>query len=103
MCDLIDDAWLANHMDEHGDYPIDWTDEQKDEAANQALHKCKNSARRNELLGDFWDNYDAIPLYSELMSDYEKNNETKNNIWRYLESEIIAQCAAIVETRGWKE
>jgi hypothetical protein len=103
MCDLIDHHWLVEHMDEYGDYPIEWDDNAKDGAADQALHNCQNHERLDECFVDFFKNKELKSLYMPNLSHEERANFTMNNIWPYIESEIVAQCASIVETRGWKK
>jgi hypothetical protein len=100
MSDLIDHQWLAGHMEKHGDDPQRWTDEQKDEAVNQALHQTNNFRRLvNESMIDFFSNHCLKPLYEAGHTPLQQNELTRNEIWGLLESDIVDQCREIERNR----
>jgi len=98
---ILQDYWLDQHMQENGDYPLDWDDAAKDEAANEALHgggaaeyECLKAA-----VEDFFGNHYLMGLYNNPDAD-EAIAEIKNNIWACIESDIHDQCEQILESRN---
>ncbi len=92
MCDLIDHQWLFDHMVKCGDDPLRWTNEQKDEAADQALHNCWNRERLAECMEDFFNNKCLEALYQSGHTPFQQAEIVRNEIWCCLESDIVDQC-----------
>ena len=100
MSDLIDPKWLAGHMEKHGNDPQRWTDEQKDEAASQALHDCQNFERlKAECFVDFFANHCLKALYEFCYEPFQQAEITRNEIWSCIESDIVDQCSEIERNR----
>jgi len=100
MSDLIDHQWLVAHMEKCGTDPMRWSNEQKDEAASQALHNCQNFERlKEECLADFFANKGLEALYQVGHAPFQQAEIVRNEIWSCLESDIVDQCYEIERNR----
>jgi hypothetical protein len=98
---ILNEVWLDRHMQENGDYPLDWDDAAKDESANEALHGGgrEEYEELQKALADFFGNHGLIGLYNN-PDEQEAINEVKSNIWAAIESSIVDQAEQIVESRN---
>ena len=98
---ILQDYWLDQHMHEHGDYPLDWDDAAKDEAANEALHggRLNQHEALKAAMVDFFGNHELSPLYNN-PDPAEAIRELRNNVWGIIESDIHDQCLQILESRN---
>jgi hypothetical protein len=88
-------------MRENGDYPLDWDDAAKDEAANEALHggDREEYEELRKAMIDFFQNHCLIAIYNNPDCD-EAILELRNNIWACIESSIVEQAEQILESRN---
>lgn len=84
---MIPEHWLLAHIEEHGSDWLSWSDEAKDEAANQYLHYNSD----HSAMSDFFKRHSLSTLYRSGLSPDEIINELKNEVWAQVEDPIATQ------------